>query len=97
MGCHHETAIAARDFCPLLEDAIEDLMQCWDCYLDMKDGASEEDRWAAKETLKEMYLEWDGSIPTEEEQEDFADRYDARLKKVYRDYVEERACEERAD
>jgi hypothetical protein len=80
MGANKGSALACRDWTGYLADAMDDLLIGWDHYSDMAVGASSEDRSIAREELKALYKEWDGSAPTEQELEAFADRYDATLR-----------------
>lgn len=86
MGEHRQTALAARDWNLLVSDAIQDLLDSWDAISDMAGGASEEDREIAKAKYAELCEAW-GAPVTDEEAEEFCDRYDAALKKAYRDWV----------
>ena len=88
MGEHRETALAARDWNLLVEDAIQDLLDSWDSRSDMAGGASDEDRAIAREMFAELCEAW-GAPVTDEEAEEFCDRYDAALKKAHGDWVAE--------
>ena len=80
MGQYKETAKACNDWDGYLRDGISDLMEGWEDYEAMASGASEVDRHMAKEELRDRYREWDGSEPTVEQMEAFADSYDAALR-----------------
>ena len=89
MGAYRETALAARDWDLFVQDAIQDLLDSWWDSSDMMAlGASEEDREIAKSKYAELCEAW-GAPVTDEEAEEFADLYDAALKKAYRDWVAE--------
>ena len=88
MGEHRQTALAARDWNLLVEDAIQDLLGSWDARADMAGGASEEDRAIARDCFAELCAAW-GSAATDDEAERFADLYDAALRKAHRDWAAE--------
>lgn len=88
MGEHRQTALAARDWNLLVKDAIQDLLDSWDSSDMMALGASEEDRAIAKSKYEEICAAW-GAPLADEEAEEFADRYDAALKKAHRNGVAE--------
>ena len=80
MGQNKATAIASRDWDLFLADAIDDLLTGWDNYSEMAGGASEVDRENARSEYRDRCAEWDGSAPTVEAQNAFADRYDSALR-----------------
>ena len=82
MGEHRQTALAARDWDLFVQDAIQDLLDSWDARSDMAGGASEEDREIAKAEYAELCEAW-GAPVTDEEAEEFCDRYDAALRKAH--------------
>ena len=84
MGQHKGSALAANDWGLYICDGLDDLLLSWDCYADMANGASEADRQQAKKAYVAMWQEWDGTMPSNEEQEAFADRYDALLRETAR-------------
>lgn len=57
MGQYRETALASGDVAMLKKDIIADLMQGWDHWSDMRDGASPTDRRNAEEEYAKAGLD----------------------------------------
>lgn len=79
MGQHYDTALAANDWNLFLDDAMDDLMAIWDSRDLCRQGASEQDRQMAREMLRRCYDEWDGTVPTEAQEDAYANRYAVRV------------------
>ena len=80
MGQHKGTAFACRDWSLAKSDLLDDLMEGWDSYADMANGASDVDRSNARDALNELSQEWDGTIVPDDDLDAFADEYDAALR-----------------
>ena len=89
MGSLRGTAFNSRDWSLAKDDLLCDLLDGWDSYEDMKEGASEQDRKLAKDSLQKLAIEWDGNELDETTLEKFADTYNERLKYEYTTHHDE--------